>query len=103
MRLIILLNAKPPAGDFRLGAALPLFNVSRITYIDGAKVARNYGYMRIFTFILLSFVLPSAVRAAQSRKIKVACIGNSVTYGYTLSDPSTRSYPALLQQRLGTG
>lgn len=86
-----------------MGAALLLSDVSRITYIDGAKVPATIGYMRIFTFILLSFVLLPATLAAQSHKIKVACIGNSVTYGYTLSDPSTQSYPALLQQRLGSG
>lgn len=28
-------------------------------------------------------------------------MGNSVTYGYTLPDPSTQSYPALLQKKLG--
>jgi sialate O-acetylesterase len=36
-------------------------------------------------------------------KIKVACIGNSVTYGYTLEDPATESYPAVLQRSLGDG
>ncbi|AYD48373.1 GDSL-type esterase/lipase family protein [Arachidicoccus soli] len=38
---------------------------------------------------------------AQKQKIKIACIGNSVTYGYTLPNPSTQSYPALLQKKLG--
>ena len=36
-------------------------------------------------------------------KIRVACIGNSVTYGYTLEDPATESYPAVLQRWLGEG
>jgi len=34
-------------------------------------------------------------------KIKVACIGNSITYGYGLSSPSTQSYPSRLQILLG--
>ncbi len=38
---------------------------------------------------------------AQKKIIKVACIGNSVTYGYRLQNPSTESYPALLQKMLG--
>ncbi len=38
---------------------------------------------------------------AQQLKIKVACIGNSVTYGYGLKDPSTESYPVQLQKMLG--
>ncbi|HET7119343.1 MAG TPA: GDSL-type esterase/lipase family protein [Hanamia sp.] len=49
-------------------------------------------------FIFLSF---SSVVFAQNQKIKVACIGNSVTYGYRLEDPSTESYPAQLQNMLG--
>lgn len=37
----------------------------------------------------------------QAQKIKVACIGNSVTYGYGLKDPATESYPSVLQKMLG--
>jgi alpha-L-fucosidase 2 len=32
---------------------------------------------------------------------KIACIGNSITYGYTLSSPATQSYPPVLQSLLG--
>ncbi len=38
---------------------------------------------------------------AQDKIIKVACIGNSVTYGYGLADREHNSYPAQLQQLLG--
>jgi sialate O-acetylesterase len=38
---------------------------------------------------------------AQNKIIKVACIGNSVTCGYGLKDPSTQSYPVQLQKMLG--
>lgn len=34
-------------------------------------------------------------------QIKVACVGNSITEGFGLKDPSTESYPAVLQQLLG--
>ncbi|EOR93541.1 hypothetical protein ADIARSV_3254 [Arcticibacter svalbardensis MN12-7] len=34
-------------------------------------------------------------------KIKIACIGNSITYGAFLPDRATQSYPARLQQMLG--
>ena len=50
-------------------------------------------------FICLLFF--SSENFAQDSKIKVACIGNSVTYGYRLKDPSTESYPAQLQKMLG--
>lgn len=35
------------------------------------------------------------------KKIKVACVGNSVTRGYGLSDPESDSYPSQLQNLLG--
>jgi sialate O-acetylesterase len=52
-------------------------------------------------FVLLPLVLCQLPVSAQTKKIKIACIGNSVTYGYTLPDPATQSYPALLQKKLG--
>ncbi|QCX54268.1 GDSL-type esterase/lipase family protein [Elizabethkingia sp. JS20170427COW] len=39
---------------------------------------------------------------AQSRKIKVACVGNSITYGFGAKNPAEESYPARLQGLLGT-
>ena len=36
-------------------------------------------------------------------QIKVACIGNSITQGVGVSDPSTQAYPAVLQNLLGNG
>ena len=38
-----------------------------------------------------------------AQKIKVACVGNSVTYGYGLQDREHDSYPVRLQQMLGEG
>lgn len=37
----------------------------------------------------------------QAQPIKVACIGNSITYGYTLENREVNSYPAQLQLMLG--
>jgi len=54
----------------------------------------------IFLLLIVSFFSESALG---KEKIKVACIGNSVTYGYTLEDPATESYPAVLQRSLGGG
>ena len=53
----------------------------------------------ILFFIALLFFFPGIF--AQDSKIKVACIGNSVTFGYGLKDPSTESYPAQLQKLSG--
>ena len=33
--------------------------------------------------------------------IRIACIGDSLTWGYSLPDPRWQSYPALLQEKLG--
>jgi acyl-CoA thioesterase-1 len=38
---------------------------------------------------------------AVSAQTKIACIGNSITYGYGLSD-TTKRYPSVLRQLLGT-
>lgn len=52
----------------------------------------------LFFFILLTL---GAAMFAQ-KQIRVACVGNSITYGYTLPDPATQSYPAQLQKLLGS-
>lgn len=41
--------------------------------------------------------------AAHTGKIKVACVGNSITAGVGTSDASVKSYPALLGEWLGDG
>ena len=33
---------------------------------------------------------------------RIACIGDSLTWGFSLPDPRRQSYPALLQKKLGT-
>ncbi|MEG1749064.1 MAG: cyclically-permuted mutarotase family protein [Tannerellaceae bacterium] len=66
---------------------------------------------RILTFILLCLLcLPAAFAVGvssqpdrQVNKIKVACVGNSVTYGYLLEDRENNCYPAQLQRLLGNG
>ncbi len=55
---------------------------------------------KIFFFLTTLLFFSSSI-FAQNPKIKIACIGNSVTYGYGLKDPSTQSYPVQLQQMLG--
>lgn len=41
-------------------------------------------------------------RASLKDKIQVACVGDSITYGYDLDDRSRWSYPAQLQNMLGS-
>ena len=51
------------------------------------------------SLIIFLFMLP--LLAVAQEKTKVACIGNSVTYGYGHKEPSKTSYPSQLQQMLG--
>ena len=45
----------------------------------------------------------SLLAASQQKLLKVACIGNSVTYGYGLPNRDSTNYPARLQHLLGPG
>ena len=52
--------------------------------------------------LLIIFILSSLLFSLNSQnKLKVACVGNSVTYGAGISDRETMSYPAQLQNKLG--
>ena len=55
---------------------------------------------RISVFVLCLFAVLSLQAAA---RIKVACVGNSVTYGYGLQDREHDAYPVRLQAMLGEG
>ena len=52
-------------------------------------------------WLLAAFLLISLSAMAQVDKIKIACMGNSVTYGYTLTEREKNCYPARLQILLG--
>lgn len=51
--------------------------------------------------LALSLFLVWGILVSAQESVKVACVGNSITYGYKLSDPQKESYPAQLQQMLG--
>lgn len=59
----------------------------------------KYFRWKIFCFLLLLSGL--SVGSAQSRKIRIACVGNSITEGYGLKNRQQDSYPAVLQRLLG--
>jgi sialate O-acetylesterase len=60
---------------------------------------KNHPLIRWILLALL--LLGGSASFSQDPKIKIACIGNSVTYGYGLKNPATESYPAQLQKLLG--
>ena len=51
--------------------------------------------------LIFTMLLALPLFAIAQEKIKVACIGNSVTYGMTHKTPAETSYPTQLQQMLG--
>lgn len=51
-------------------------------------------------FILIYSLLISCIISAQ-KKIRVACVGDSVTFGMGIDNPETNSYPSQLQILLG--
>ena len=59
--------------------------------------------MRIKYGLYLSLFLGLSFTTSAKSKgpIRVACIGNSITYGYGLADREHEAYPVLLQQKLG--
>jgi sialate O-acetylesterase len=65
----------------------------RLKYLPGIFLKRKV------SFVL--FILMATTAFSQSEKIKVACIGNSVTYGLKLSNPAASAYPQQLQVLLG--
>lgn len=66
-----------------------------LAVIGGAALGglNNYG--------LLSFRHPLA--SAQPGQVRVACVGDSVTYGYGIKNRAQNNYPAVLQTMLGDG
>lgn len=58
------------------------------------------------TVILLGLLILTTISASAASKkqktIRVACIGNSITYGTGIADRTNDSYPSQLQRLLGS-
>lgn len=52
----------------------------------------------VILFLILLLALPGFAQ----KQIRVACVGNSITYGAALPDRETQAYPGQLQQLLGS-
>ena len=52
--------------------------------------------------IVLALSMMHCVVATYAEKVRVACIGNSITYGHDVVDREVNSYPARLQEFLGS-
>lgn len=68
--------------------------VLNLSKISMNKLKRNQ-------FLLVLLILIQLQVVAQKTLVKVACIGDSVTAGYLLVNPTTESYPSQLQMLMG--
>lgn len=58
-------------------------------------------YRKMKKILILSVCLFVCCALSAQQRMKVACVGNSITYGTGLSDRATQSYPVQLQRLLG--
>jgi Lysophospholipase L1 and related esterases len=58
---------------------------------------------RYIYFIVVSLWIAISVSAQNQEAVRVACVGNSITYGAGLQKRFQNSYPGVLQQMLGKG
>lgn len=72
-------------------------------YSDGQFAGGKANPSLLLFLLFLLFPLSSVSSETQQQIIRVACVGNSVTYGYGLPDRETQAYPVLLQRMLGEG
>ena len=53
--------------------------------------------------LFISALVLGSLGWGQQKTIKVACVGNSITYGYGIENREQTSYPSVLQRLLGKG
>jgi lysophospholipase L1-like esterase len=53
--------------------------------------------------IFLTLAVFAGFSGSAEAQVKVACVGDSITFWYGLANPGTQSYPAQLQTLLGSG
>jgi lysophospholipase L1-like esterase len=56
---------------------------------------------RVNIIVTILFISAFGI-GVSAQQVKLACVGNSITYGYGFSDPANQSYPGQLQALLGT-
>jgi lysophospholipase L1-like esterase len=66
-------------------------------------ISLNYLKSIIGFFLIILSPLSTAQENQDIKKIKVACVGNSITFGAGIEDRYKDSYPAILERMLGDG
>jgi len=57
----------------------------------------------LWFFVAVALCAVSGVLAGGTEKIRVACVGDSITFGLGIPEPNDNSYPAQLGELLGKG
>ena len=76
--------------------------------IESVNVATQAAYAQLRAKLTIEFnkafekSLVSTSTLSPKRKVKVACVGDSITFGAGISDRANNSYPSLLQKMLGS-
>lgn len=72
-----------------------------INFISFPLLSFTNTSMQTRWIVLIILFLCSKLTSQNNQKIRIACVGNSVTYGYGIEKREDNSYPAQLQQLLG--
>ena len=75
-------------------------NQGQMTWLERLFHARIWAVLALSMLALTSIGASASAKKA-ARKIKVACVGNSITYGTGIKDREHFSYPVQLQKMLG--
>jgi len=59
--------------------------------------------MKIRSLLLMAVLLLAGTLWAEKQVVRIACVGNSITYGHGIKDREHDSYPAVLGRLLGKG
>lgn len=97
----------------RFSSKISLSHLHKKTHTMEEKhptLSRHRGTLTL-VLLALTFVMSAAAGPFSTRRtapksetpLRVACVGNSITYGYGLTHRDTECYPARLQERLGKG
>lgn len=68
-----------------------------------SRLSRRAALLRFAIALAAIVLLPSVAKAGAPDAIRVACVGDSITYGATLKDRDNESYPAWLGHWMGPG
>ena len=104
--LIVFVNAVPPANGVNYYLALNKNKVPAVLHIypsggHGWGIREGFLYKNEMLDELTAWL--RSFKAPRKDAVRVACIGNSITYGARIKNRNRDSYPSVLGRMLGDG